>query len=76
VTVPDTHHAHHGLGRHANLRGNYAVTLFFLDMLYGTTKIPRARQERFGLPGRFDGREELFWPVVRSQPASGPGPRS
>ncbi|MEZ4279858.1 MAG: sterol desaturase family protein [Myxococcota bacterium] len=75
VTLPDTHHAHHGLGRHANLRGNYAVTLFFLDMLFGTAKIPRARQERFGLPGRFDWREELFWPVVRSEAGSGTAPR-
>lgn len=65
VTLPDTHHAHHGLGRHAHARGNYAVTIFLFDMLLGTAKIPRARQERFGLPGRFDWREELFWPVVR-----------
>lgn len=65
VTLPDTHHAHHGLGKHAHARGNYAVTIFLFDVLLGTAKIPRARQERFGLPGRFDWREELFWPVVR-----------
>jgi len=65
VTLPDTHHAHHGLGRHAHARGNYAVSLFFLDVLYGTAKIPRARQERFGLPARFDWKEELMWPVFR-----------
>lgn len=65
ITLPDTHHAHHGLGKHAHARGNYAITLFCLDVFYGTAKIPRERQERFGLPGRFDWREELFWPLVR-----------
>jgi sterol desaturase/sphingolipid hydroxylase (fatty acid hydroxylase superfamily) len=65
VTLPDTHHAHHGLGRHAHARGNYAVTIFLFDVLLGTAKIPRARQERFGLPANFDWREELFWPLVR-----------
>jgi sterol desaturase/sphingolipid hydroxylase (fatty acid hydroxylase superfamily) len=65
ITLPDTHHAHHGLGRHAHARGNYAVTIFLFDVLLGTAKIPRARQERFGLPANFDWREELFWPLVR-----------
>ena len=60
ITLPDTHHAHHGLGKYANARGNYAVTVFLFDVLLGTAKIPRARQERFGLPGQFDWREELF----------------
>lgn len=68
ITLPDTHHAHHGLGRHAHARGNYAITLFCLDVLMGTARIPRARQERFGLPGRFDWKEELFWPVFRQKP--------
>lgn len=65
VTLPDTHHAHHGLGKHAHARGNYAVTIFLFDVLLGTAKIPRCRQERFGLPARFDWKEELFWPLVR-----------
>lgn len=66
ITLPDTHHAHHGLGRHAYARGNYAVTLFCFDVLLGTARIPHARQERFGLPGRFDWKEELLWPLFRS----------
>jgi len=66
VTLPDTHHAHHGLGRHAHYRGNYAVTIFAFDVLLGTARIPHARQERFGLPGRFDWREELAWPLYRA----------
>jgi len=65
VTLPDTHHAHHGMGRNAYMRGNYAVTIFLFDTLLGTSRIPRAAQERFGLPGRFDWKEELFWPVLR-----------
>lgn len=65
ITLPDTHHAHHGLGKLAHMRGNYAVTIFLFDILLGTARIPRARQVRFGLPGRFDWKEELFWPVLR-----------
>lgn len=65
ITLPDTHHAHHGLGRHAYMRGNYAVTIFLFDVLLGTARIPRTPQEKFGLPGRFDWREELFWPIWR-----------
>lgn len=67
VTTPDTHHAHHGLGRHANVRGNYAVVFFLWDTLLGTGRIPAARQEAVGLPhsGRIHWAEELLWPLVR-----------
>jgi sterol desaturase/sphingolipid hydroxylase (fatty acid hydroxylase superfamily) len=65
ITLPDTHHAHHGMGRRAHMRGNYAVTIFLFDTLLGTARIPRAPQERFGLPGRFDWKEEMLWPVFR-----------
>jgi sterol desaturase/sphingolipid hydroxylase (fatty acid hydroxylase superfamily) len=65
ITLPDTHHAHHGLGRDAHMTGNYAVTLFAFDVLLGTARFPHKRQARFGLPNRFDWREELFWPVIR-----------
>jgi sterol desaturase/sphingolipid hydroxylase (fatty acid hydroxylase superfamily) len=65
VTLPDTHHAHHGMGRHAHLRGNYAVTIFLFDILLGTARIPRRRQEKFGVPGRFDWKEEMLWPLLR-----------
>ncbi|WP_372810137.1 sterol desaturase family protein [Litorivivens sp.] len=67
ITTPDTHHAHHGMGRGANPRGNYAVVFFLWDTLFGTGKIPRARQLRIGLPhsGRLHWAEELFWPLVR-----------
>jgi sterol desaturase/sphingolipid hydroxylase (fatty acid hydroxylase superfamily) len=63
ITLPDTHHAHHGLGKNSHARGNYAVTIFLFDVLLGTAKIPRAVQTRYGLPAQFDWREELFWPL-------------
>lgn len=70
ITLPDTHHAHHGLGREAHMTGNYAVTLFIFDVLLGTARFPHKRQTRFGLPNRFDWREELFWPVYRHRRAA------
>jgi sterol desaturase/sphingolipid hydroxylase (fatty acid hydroxylase superfamily) len=75
VTLPDTHHAHHGFGRRAHVRGNYAVTIFLFDVLLGTALIPHARQQRFGLGRRFDWKEELLWPVFRA-PTRGPGPKT
>lgn len=72
ITLPDTHHAHHGLGREAFMKGNYAVTFFFFDVLLGTARFPRRRQSRFGLPQRFDWREELFWPVYKRRRAKDP----
>jgi sterol desaturase/sphingolipid hydroxylase (fatty acid hydroxylase superfamily) len=67
ITTPDTHHAHHGMGRNANARGNYAVTFFLWDTLFGTGRIPLAEQTAIGLPhsGRLHWAEELFWPLVR-----------
>lgn len=67
ITTPDTHHAHHGMGRNAHARGNYAVTFFLWDTLFGTGRIPMAEQTAIGLPhsGRLHWAEELFWPLVR-----------
>lgn len=67
ITTPDTHHAHHGMGRDAHARGNYAVTFFLWDTLLGTGRIPLAEQTAIGLPhsGRLHWGEELFWPLVR-----------
>ncbi|MCX2980226.1 sterol desaturase family protein [Halieaceae bacterium IMCC14734] len=68
ITLPDTHQAHHAWGsKQAHPNGNYAVTLFFYDVLFGTAKWPRARQENFGLPisPRLHWAEELLWPIVR-----------
>ncbi len=74
ITLPDTHHAHHAWGPGSHLNGNYAITLFIFDVLFGTAKIPNRRQKRFGLPkGRsYHWTEELFWPIVRKpDPSSG-----
>lgn len=67
VTLPDTHHAHHAYGKSAHPNGNYAVTVFLFDVLFGTAKFPRQEQATFGLPisSRLHWAEELFWPIVR-----------
>lgn len=67
VTLPDTHHAHHAYGKEAHPNGNYAVTVFLFDVIFGTAKIPNTRQTRYGLPisPRLHWAEELLWPVVR-----------
>lgn len=67
ITLPDTHHAHHAYGKSAHPNGNYAVTVFLYDVLFGTAKIPRQRQQHYGLPisARLHWAEELFWPMVR-----------
>ena len=67
ITLPDTHHAHHAYGKGAHPNGNYAVTLFIYDVVFGTAKIPNRKQENFGLPisPRLHWAEELLWPLVR-----------
>ncbi|MDX1734662.1 MAG: sterol desaturase family protein [Halioglobus sp.] len=68
ITLPDAHQAHHAWGsEQAHPNGNYAVTLFFYDILFGTAKLPVRRQEKFGLPisPRLPWAEELLWPFVR-----------
>jgi sterol desaturase/sphingolipid hydroxylase (fatty acid hydroxylase superfamily) len=74
ITTPDTHHAHHGMGRNGHTRGNYAVTFFLWDTLFGTGRIPLAEQTAIGLPhsGRLHWAEELFWPLVRKPVAPKP----
>lgn len=67
ITLPDTHHAHHAYGKDAHPNGNYAITIFLFDRMFGTAKIPRKLQENYGLPisPRLHWAEELFWPVIR-----------
>ncbi len=67
ITLPDTHQAHHAYGKGAHPNGNYAVTLFIFDVLFGTAKIPRQRQQNFGLPisPRLHWAEELLWPIIK-----------
>jgi len=66
ITLPDTHHAHHGLGRYGRIKNNYATSLILWDVIFGTAYFPHARQERFGLGNKkLDTKEELLWPLVR-----------
>lgn len=68
ITLPDAHQAHHAYGsEQAHPRGNYAVTLFFFDILFGTAKLPVKKQIKFGLPisARLHWAEELLWPLIR-----------
>jgi sterol desaturase/sphingolipid hydroxylase (fatty acid hydroxylase superfamily) len=67
ITTPDAHHAHHAYGKTAHPNGNYAVTFFLLDVIFGTAKLPRSRQQNYGLPisPRLHWAEELLWPVVK-----------
>jgi sterol desaturase/sphingolipid hydroxylase (fatty acid hydroxylase superfamily) len=70
ITLPDVHHAHHGVGRYGNAMRNYGGALTCFDMLHGTLMIPHARQEGFGLPEGAPVEpwaEQLFWPFVRSK---------
>lgn len=74
ITLPDTHHAHHAYGASGHMNGNYAVTIFAFDTIFGTARIPNTRQKKFGLATarRFHWADELFWPVVR-KPMLPPG---
>ncbi|GAA4883787.1 sterol desaturase family protein [Ferrimonas pelagia] len=66
VVTPDTHHAHHGMGRHGRLTGNYTTSLFLWDVIFKTAYIPRTHQKRFGLPVKnLDTGEEVLWPLIR-----------
>ena len=70
VTLPDTHHVHHGVGRYGNAMKNYGAALSIFDLLHGTLVVPRARQEGFGLPRGASiepWTEQLFWPFVRAK---------
>ena len=68
ITLPDTHHAHHGQGRWSNPMGNYATLLFFFDVIFGTAQFPHHRPESYGI--RDDPSDpwyvQLYWPFVRA----------
>ncbi len=49
ITLPDTHHAHHGMGPESNPNGNYAPMFFFYDVLFGSAKNPISRQSKVGI---------------------------
>lgn len=66
ITLPDTHHAHHGMGQYEQGNGNYAPMIFFYDFIFGSARIPVHRQESFGVPegpGQHWA-EQLWWPLT------------
>ncbi len=69
VTLPDTHHAHHGLGRWSSPMGNYATLFIFWDVLFGTASFPHHRPERYGIDD--DPLDpwyvQLYWPFIKAQ---------
>ena len=50
ITLPDAHHAHHGMGQYEHGNGNYAPMIFLYDVIFGSARVPVQRQERFGVP--------------------------
>jgi len=65
VVSPGIHHTHHGYGHDGATYRNYAVTLSFLDRLFGTLYVPSGRPARYGLPGpNPHWTEEVLFPIV------------
>jgi len=74
ITLPDTHHVHHGVGKYGNAMGNYGSFLFIFDVLHGTGTFPHAKQEGYGLPQGVRVEpwyEQLWWPLFKVPRAAG-----
>jgi sterol desaturase/sphingolipid hydroxylase (fatty acid hydroxylase superfamily) len=72
ISTPSTHSAHHGLTAEdgvTHYKGNFGNLLFLWDVLFGTAKISRRRPPAYGIEhlSPISWKEELFWPIVRSQ---------
>jgi sterol desaturase/sphingolipid hydroxylase (fatty acid hydroxylase superfamily) len=68
ITLPDTHHAHHGIGKYGHGMCNFGSFLFIYDVLHGTAEFPYHAQERFGVPERVKVEpwyEQLWWPMAK-----------
>ncbi|EKF7416844.1 TPA: sterol desaturase family protein [Pseudomonas aeruginosa] len=68
ITMPDTHHAHHGVGRYGHGMCNFGSFLFLFDVLHGTAEFPRHKQDGFGMPKGVKlekPTEQLWWPVMK-----------
>jgi sterol desaturase/sphingolipid hydroxylase (fatty acid hydroxylase superfamily) len=73
VTLQDTHHAHHGVGRYGHGMCNFGSFLFLFDVLHGTAEFPKHRQDGFGMPGSVKVEpwyEQLWWPLGRDKVAA------
>jgi len=69
ITLQDTHHAHHGIGRYGHGMCNFGSFLFIFDVLHGTAEFPRHQQDGFGVPKGVKVEpwyEQLWWPLGKS----------
>lgn len=57
-TLPDTHHAHHGMGEESNPNGNYAPMFFFYDVWFKSDLNPQKKQSKVGI---VDGDKLPWW---------------
>lgn len=70
ITLPDTHHAHHGVGQHGHGMCNFGSFLFLYDVLHGTAEFPHAKQEGYGMPESVKVEkwpEQLYWPLIQDK---------
>lgn len=49
ITLPSTHHAHHGIDEHSAPMGNYATTLIIWDVIFGTSHFPHRYPTVYGI---------------------------
>jgi sterol desaturase/sphingolipid hydroxylase (fatty acid hydroxylase superfamily) len=49
ITLPSTHHAHHGIDEHSAPMGNYATTLILWDVIFGTSHFPHRYPTKYGI---------------------------
>ena len=70
ITLPDTHHAHHGIGRYGHGMCNFGSFLFIYDVLHGTAEFPHHEQDQFGMPASVNVEawyEQLWWPLAKDK---------
>jgi sterol desaturase/sphingolipid hydroxylase (fatty acid hydroxylase superfamily) len=73
ITLQDTHHAHHGVGRYGHGMCNFGSFLFLFDVLHGTAEFPRQQQDGFGVPKGVKVEpwyEQLWWPLGKKTGAA------
>ena len=71
ITTPDAHHAHHGFGAKGAPMGNFAPTVIFWDVVFGTAHFPHAEQDKVGIQGDpiLPWYRQLWWPLIRTDKA-------
>ncbi|MEO8516824.1 MAG: sterol desaturase family protein [Flavobacterium sp.] len=49
ITLPSTHHAHHGIGENSAPMGNYATALILWDVIFKTSYFPHLYPTKYGI---------------------------